>query len=137
MVATKKIQIDIVNPHSAGIDVGSKSHFVAFGQALADVQEFGVYADDLAAIYLHLKKYGITSVAMESTGNYWQNLYVELQKNGFEVTLYNGKFTKHAKGKKTDVKDCRWIQKLLSIGLLTGSFLPDQTTKTLQTYSRQ
>ena len=56
-------------------------------------------------------EYGITSVAMESTGNYWQNLFVELEKFGFEVTLCNGKFTKHAKGKKTDVKDCRWIQK--------------------------
>jgi len=74
---------------------------------------------------------------MESTGNYWQNLYVELEKHGMEVTLCNGKFTKHAKGKKTDVKDCRWIQKLHALGLLTGSFLPDETTEQLRTYCRQ
>ena len=54
-----------------------------------------------------------------------------------EVTLCNGKFTKHAKGKKTDVKDCRWIQKLHALGLLTGSFLPDETTEQLRTYCRQ
>ncbi len=133
----KKMELDIINPNCAGIDIGSKSHFVAVGQSLEDVKEFGVYADDLTAICLHLKDYGITSVAMESTGNYWQNLYVELEKHQMEVTLCNGKFTKHAKGKKTDVKDCRWIQKLHALGLLTGSFLPDETTEQLRTYCRQ
>jgi transposase len=133
----KKMELDIINPNCAGIDVGSRSHFVAVGQALEDVKEFGVYADDLTAVCLHLKEYGITSVAMESTGNYWQNLYVELERHGMEVTLCNGKFTKHAKGKKTDVKDCRWIQKLHALGLLTGSFLPDETTEQLRTYCRQ
>jgi len=133
----KKMELDVINPNCAGIDIGSKSHFVAVGQAMEDVKEFGVYADDLTAICLHLKEYGITSVAMESTGNYWQNLYVELEKHQMEVTLCNGKFTKHAKGKKTDVKDCRWIQKLHALGLLTGSFLPDETTEQLRTYCRQ
>lgn len=132
-----KMEMDIINVNCAGIDIGSKSHFVAVGQALEDVKEFGVYADDLVDICLHLKNHSITSVAMESTGSYWQNLYVELVKHGFDVTLCNGKFTKNIKGKKTDVKDARWIQKLHSIGLLTGSFLPDDTTETLRTYCRQ
>lgn len=133
----KKMEMDIVNPNCAGIDVGSRSHYVAVGQAMEDVKEFGVYADDLTAICLHLKEYEITSVAMESTGSYWQNLYVELERHGIQVTLCNGKFTKHAKGKKTDVKDCRWIQKLHALGLLTSSFLPNQTTEQLRTYCRQ
>ena len=133
----KKLEMDIIHPHCAGIDIGSRSHFVAVGQSLADVKEFGVYADDLTDICLHLKQYCITSVAMESTGNYWQNLYVELIKHGLEVTLANGKFTKNIKGKKTDVNDARWIQKLHSIGLLTSSFLPDETTEKLRTYCRQ
>jgi transposase len=133
----KKIEMDIIHQHCAGIDVGSKSHFVAVGQDLEDVKEFGVYADDLTEICLHLKQHGVTSVAIESTGNYWQNLYVELEKHSFEVTLANGKFTKNIRGKKTDVKDARWIQKLHSIGLLTGSFLPDETTETLRTFCRQ
>ncbi len=132
-----KSSFEIINPNCAGIDIGSRSHFVAVGQELSDVHEFGVYADDLVAICIHLKNHGITSVAMESTGAYWQNLYVELVKYGFEVVLANGKFTKNIKGKKTDVKDARWIQKLHSIGLLTSSFLPDETTETLRTYCRQ
>lgn len=136
-MAKKKMEMDIIHPHCAGIDIGSRSHYVAVGQALEDVKEFGVYADDLTDICLHLKEHEVTSVAMESTGNYWQNLYVELIKHGFEVTLANGKFTKNIKGKKTDVKDARWIQKLHSIGLLTSSFLPDETTEKLRTYCRQ
>jgi len=133
----KKMELDIINFHCAGIDVGSRSHFVAIGQDLSDVKEFGVYAEDLEAICFWLKENGITSVAMESTGSYWQNLYAELAKNGFELVLANGKFTKNARGKKTDVKDARWIQKLHALGLLSSSFLPDETTEILRTYCRQ
>ncbi len=100
-MAKKKLEMDIIHPNCAGIDIGSRSHFVAVGQAVEDVKEFGVYADDLTAICLHLKQHGITSVAMESTRNYWQNLYVELANQGFDVVLANGKFTKNIKGKKT------------------------------------
>tara|TARA_R110002072_G_scaffold184365_2_gene340884 strand:- start:3330 stop:3923 length:594 start_codon:yes stop_codon:yes gene_type:complete len=137
MARKKKMELEIINPNSAGIDIGSRSHFVAVGQALEDVKEFEVYAEDLEAICNHLKDYGVTSVAMESTGDYWQNLFSELVKHGFEVFLCNGKFTKHAKGKKTDVKDARWIQKLHSLGLLTTSFLPDEKTEIIRTYARQ
>ncbi len=131
------MEMEIINPNAAGIDVGSRSHFMAVGQSLDDVQEFGVYAEDLTAICKHLKSYGVTSVALESTGDYWQNLFAELVKFNFEVVLCNGKFTKHAKGKKTDVKDARWIQKLHALGLLSSSFLPDEHTEILRTYCRQ
>lgn len=133
----KEMKMEVVNPRCAGIDVGSRSHYVAIGQKPGDVKEFGVYADDLTALSKWLKESGITSVAMESTGTYWQNLYVELSKDGFELVLVNGKFTKHSHGKKTDVLDCQWIQKLHTIGLLTSSFLPDETTEQLRTYCRQ
>jgi len=59
------MELDIINPNCAGINIGSKSHYVAVGQALEDVKEFGVYAEDLTVICLHLKEYGITSFAME------------------------------------------------------------------------
>lgn len=131
------MELDIINFYCAGIDIGSRSHFVAIGQGINDVKEFGVYAEDLESICNWLKENRITSVAMESTGSYWQNLYAELAKNGFDIVLANGKFTKNAKGKKTDVKDARWIQKLHALGLLSSSFLPDETTEILRTYCRQ
>ena len=46
----KKIALDVVNPHAAGIDVGSRSHHVAIGQQDEDVKEFGVYNEDLLTL---------------------------------------------------------------------------------------
>ncbi len=132
----KNLKMEVVHPHAAGIDIGSRSHFVAIGQGTNDVKEFGVYNEDLLAIAKWLKENNIKTIAMESTGTYWQALFALLQKQGFQVILCNGKFTKNIKGKKSDVQDCQWIQKLHSIGLLSGSFLPDETTEQLRTYCR-
>lgn len=132
----RKVKMDIVNPNAAGIDVGSRSHFVAISQAHSDVKEFGVYAEDLKYLVQWLIDNDIKTIAMESTGSYWQNLYTELQFSGIEVVLTNGKFTKNIKGKKTDILDCMWIQKLHTLGLLGGSFLPDLQTEQLRTLCR-
>jgi len=132
----QQMTLEIVNKNAAGIDIGSRSHWVAVGQKKADIKEFGVYNEDLYALADWLSEHKITSVAMESTGNYWQNLHAVLIAKGFEVTLCNGKFTKNIKGKKTDVIDCQWIQKLHALGLLSSSFLPDQDTEILRTFTR-
>ena len=131
-----QIALDVVNPNAAGIDIGSRSHWVAVGQDAQDVKEFGVYSQDQLDMCLWLKNKGVTSIAMESTGTYWQNLFSTLVSQGFDVILVNGKQTKNIKGKKTDIKDCQWIQKLHSLGLLSASFLPDSDTDTIRTYSR-
>ena len=154
---TKSISMQIINPNCAGVDVGSRSHFVAIGQGNKDVREFGVYADDLNLLANWLHSEGITSVAMESTGSYWQNLFAELMNSGLEVILTNGKFTKNINRKKTDVMDCQClpavclrrsysigatrlrqagIQKMHTLGLLPSSFLPDETTEKLRTLCR-
>lgn len=135
MVKTK-LKMEIINPNAAGIDIGSRSHFVAINQEHSDVREFGVYAQDTKELLTWLLDNDVKSVAMESTGSYWQNLYAELQDSTIEVILINGKFTKNIKGKKTDVLDCMWIQKLHSLGLLSGSFLPDLQTEYLRTLVR-
>jgi transposase len=136
MKSQEQLRISAVHPHAAGIDAGSRSHFVSAGQGKEDVREFGVYDKDLRACALWLKSCGITTVAMESTGNYWQNLYDVLIESGFEVLSVSGAHTKHMKGRKTDVQDCQWIQYLHSAGLLTGSFLPDFDTEELRTLYR-
>ena len=132
----EKVIMKIVNTHCAGIDVGSRSHYVAIGQQDSDVREFGVYAEDLKKLCLWLKGNEITSVAIESTGTYWQNLFIELINSGIQVTLTSGRFTKSMNRKKTDVRDCQWIQKLHSLGLLPSSFLPDQYTEKLRSLCR-
>ena len=130
------MNLEIVNPNAAGIDIGSRSHYVSIGQEVENVREFGVFETDHKELIKWLRKNKIKTIAMESTGNYWQNLFSALQLAGFEVLLTNGKFTKNIKGKKTDVLDCQWIQKLHSLGLLSSSFLPDKTTEQLRTYCR-
>lgn len=132
----KQMSLEVVHPHAAGIDIGSRSHWVAVGQNAEDVREFGVYSEDNYAMSDFLKQKGVSNIAMESTGTYWQALFSTLVGQGFDVILVNGKQTKNIKGKKTDIKDCQWIQKLHSLGLLSASFLPDSDTDTIRTYSR-
>ncbi len=137
MEQKKKIEkMPIINSGAAGIDVGGSSHFVAIGQGKDEFREFGVYTENLHECAKWLVSMQIKTVAMESTGSYWQQLFSILQDYGLEVILVNGRFAKNVKGKKTDVKDCQWIQKLHSLGLLQGSFLPDNDVETLRIYSR-
>lgn len=126
--------MQVINTACAGIDVGSRFHLVAVDQNRANVKEFGVYTADHQALVNWLLKHGVKSIAMESTGNYWQTLFDALQQAGFEVQLVNGNQTKNVKGKKTDMLDCLWIQKLHSLGLLAGSFLPSADIQGLRTY---
>ena len=79
----EKIVLDVVNKNAAGIDIGSRSHWVAVGQTDAEIKEFGVYNENLYQLADWLETHNIKSVAMESTGNYWQNLYAVLLSKGF------------------------------------------------------
>jgi transposase len=131
----KQIVVNVYNEHAAGIDVGSKSHFVAVGQNSEDVKEFGINTVAHQNMVKYLREHNIETVAMESTGNYWQTLYSMLQVEGFEVLLVPGNQTKNGI-KKTDVKDCQWIQRLHMLGLLSGCFLPDEQTMRIRTIAR-
>jgi len=83
-----------------------------------------------------LKACGITTVAMESTGVYWIPPYQILEAYGFEVRLVNATHVKHVPGRKSDVDDCQWIQRLHTYGLLSGSFRPDNQICVLRSYWR-
>lgn len=103
----KQISLEVVNPNAAGIDIGSRSHWMAVGQNAEDVKEFGVYSEDQMQMCDWLREKSVTSIAMESTGTYWQNLFSTLVGQGFDVIFVNGRQTKNIKGKKTDIKDCQ------------------------------
>ena len=79
---------------------------------------------------------GVTSVAMESTGVYWMPLFQILERRGFKVFLVNARQTKNVAGRKSDVLDCQWIQKLHTYGLLQDSFRPEDPYCVLRTYLR-
>lgn len=128
-------QLPIVNEGAAGIDVGASFHMVSIGQKRnKDVRKFGVYTEDLHELASWLIDNDIRTVAMESTGSYWKGLWRILQDYGLEVVLVNGKLWK--KEQKSDVLDSMWLQQLHSLGLLKGSYLPDNLTEQLKHYWR-
>lgn len=128
------ISMPVVNPNAAGIDAGSRSHFVCVAQD--NVKEFPSHTAGLHEICEHFKAHGIKTVAIESTGFYWQQLFTMLQSYGFEVIVINARHLKNVKGHKTDVVDSKWIQLLHSIGLLDNSFQPNDLCKELRQYTR-
>ncbi len=134
--------LKVVNEHAAGIDIGSRSHWVCVGVS-ADkdagmILEFSAYTEGLQEIVAYLRQHGVTTVAMESTGVYWIPLYELLEASGFEVLLVDPSYTKQVKGRpKTDRLDCQWIYRLHSVGLLAAAFRPDEKTCALRAYLRQ
>ena len=92
-----QLSFNVINPQAAGIDVGSRTHLVAIDQNKDNVREFGVYTKDHQQMIDHLHQHGVTTIAMESTGSYWQTLFHALQQAGFDVLLVGGNQTKNVK----------------------------------------
>ena len=131
--------LEHLNINAAGIDIGARSHFVAVpeGRDESNVREFQTFTEDLNAMVTWLKKCGIETVAMESTGVYWIPVYELLEEHGFEVLLVNAHHVKNVSGRKSDVLDCQWIQQLHTYGLLSGAFRPSKEICEFRGYMRQ
>ena len=118
---------DEVFPNAAAIDIGASSHWVAvpphLAQAAGDepVREIGVMTDDLNALARWLVKLGVDTVALESTGVYWIPVFEVLEQHGLKVWLVDARQMKYVPGRKSDVQDCQWLQKLMSLGLLRAA----------------
>lgn len=132
-------ELKVLYPNAAGIDVGSRSHFVAVPGHLSNepVREFGCFTEDLHSIADWLAECGVDVVAMESTGVYWIALHEVLEARGFSVHLVNARHVKNVSGRKSDVIDCQWLQQLMSFGLLAGAFRPADQICALRALSRQ
>jgi transposase len=131
--------LPLIHPNAAGIDVGAKEHLVAVPPDRDEraVRTFQALTPELHELAQWLKRCGIETVALESTGIYWISLYEVLEQYGFEIRVVNARHIKRVPGRtKTDVEDSQWIQKLHSFGLLNGSFCPDHQIRKLRTYMR-
>jgi len=131
----------MINSHAAGIDVGATSHWVcvpqdSVAQGESAVREFGAYTRDLDQLVEWLLKHGVKTVVMESTSVYWIPLFQKIEIAGLEVLLVNARHVRHVPGRKSDCKDCQWLQKLHSYGLLNGSFRPAEDICRLRTLMR-
>jgi transposase len=130
---------DEVFPNAAGIDVGASSHWVAVPAHLADesVREFGAMTDDLNAMADWLLACGVDTVALESTGVYWIAVYEVLEQRGLKVWLVDARQMKYVPGRKSDVQDCQWLQKLMSLGFLRAAWRPGDEVCVIRAVVRQ
>lgn len=130
------LQLGIIRPNVAGLDVGSMNMMLSYPGAsgVQTVEEFDAYTDDLNAMAKKLVEAGVTDVGMEATGVYWIAVFEVLEQHGIKVTLVNARHYKNVSGQKTDVKDAQWLQQLHAHGLLRGSHVADEQYRELRTY---
>jgi len=131
----------VVNRHAAGIDVGSIEHYVcvpedAIAEGESNVRSFGAFTGDLDKLVEWLQSCGVKTAAMESTGVFWIPLAQKLDAAHIEIILVNARHLRYVPGRKTDIKDCQWLQQLHSYGLLNGSFRPAQDICCLRSLMR-
>ncbi len=123
------------NLNAAAIDIGAKKIFVSCDGST--VKSYDTFTVSYRECIADLKQQGIERVCMEATGVYWIALYQMLEEAGFEVCLVNPKEVKQVKGRKTDVADACWIQKMFSAGLVRQSYIPDGQLKELRMLMRE
>jgi transposase len=132
--------LPMIRPLVAGVDVGSAEHWVC-GPARPDgdpnVRVFRTTTPQLVELVDWLGSQGVESVVMESTSVYWIPLYELLESRGIEAVLVNARQLHNVPGRKTDFRDCQWLQLLHSCGLLRGSFRPGDAIVRLRALQRQ
>jgi len=130
--------LDIVHPDAAGIDIGSREHWVAISPEKDEqpVRWFGCFTADVERMADWLQSRGVRSAVMQSTGVYWMPVMEILQQRGMEVYLVNARHTKNLPGRKSDIAECQWLLKLHTFGLLNNSFQPSDKVRALRTLWR-
>lgn len=130
-----------VNRYVAGIDLaGAADHYVCGPRKdddTYDIEHFGTTTPELERMLVWLRERGVVSVAMESTSVYWIPVYDMLEKGGIKPVLVDTRQVHMVPGKKSDVKDCQWLQRLHSCGLLRGAFRPPEEFNAIRTIIRE
>jgi transposase len=131
--------LEVVHRDAAGIDVGSREHYVAVGpdRDSQPVRVFECFTSDLHRMAVWLKECGIQTIVMQSTGVYWIPIYDVLEQYGFDVWLVNARDTRNLPGRKSDVQESQWLLKLHTYGLLRKSFRPTPEIRALRTCWRE
>jgi len=131
----KVITFEQVNPAAAAIDIGAEKVFVSADGV--NVQSYSTFTADYRRLVQDLKDQSVERVCIEATGVYWIALHELLEQGGMDVCLVNPKEVKQVKGRKTDPKDCRWIQRCFSAGLVRQSYVPAGKLKELRMLIRE
>jgi len=98
----------------------------------SEVRTFATSTPALRELGTWLTAHGVTHIAMESTGVYWQPVFNVLEEFPLELLVVNAQQVKQLPGRKTDVKDAEWLADLLRHGLVRGSAIPDRARRELR-----
>jgi transposase len=133
--------MQVVHERCCGLDIHKKSVVACVllpgdgGRPRKEVRSFGTMAADLEQLAAWLAAEGVTHVAMESTGVFWQPIW-NLLEGRFTLLLVNAQHVKAVPGRKTDVRDSEWLADLLRHGLLKASFVPERAQRELRELTR-
>jgi len=103
--------------------VACRRRLIRDGQAELEIETFRTTSAGLRELLDWLKAWGVTHVAMESTGVYWIPVWNVLEGQ-FKLVLENAQHLKKVPGRKDDQIDAEWIAQCMQCGLLRGSFVP-------------
>ena len=125
----------------AGIDLAGRADHYVCGPRREDgeydIEAFGTTTPELYRMLKWLQERKVESVAMESTSVYWIPVADVLEAAGIQTVLVDPREVRMVPGRKSDVKDCQWLQKLHSCGLLHGAFRPAEAVAAVRTILRE
>src|ERR1039457_4593098 len=110
---------------AAGIDIAKATVMVAVrvpsdtrkGGRRQETREFRATRKNLLMLAGWLRVWGVTTVGMEATGDYWKPVYFLLEREGFDCELYHASQVKALPGRpKTDKLDSVWLAKITERG---------------------
>jgi transposase len=142
MERTKRVIMEVIYERVAGLDVhqatvmACRRRLIGQGQVEVEVKEFGTTTGQLCELGEWLADWGVTHVAMESTGVLWQPVW-NILEGPFKLVLVNAQHLKKVPGRKTDVSDAEWIAQCMQCGLLRGSFVPPEQVREWRDLTRQ
>ena len=104
-----------------------------------EIREFNAYPEGIEQLKQWIISNNCHHVAMESVGIYWIPVYEALETafdGNIELIVTNARHMKNVPGKKTDIKDAKWIASLYRAGLLKASFIPTHEFRELRQLTR-
>jgi transposase len=122
--------MQVVYARCCGLDVHKRTVVACVlithpdGSVQRQARTFATMTADLLALSDWLVGWGVTHIAMESTGVYWQPVFNILEDEARTILLVNAQHIKTVPGRKTDIRDSEWLADLLRHGLLRASSIP-------------
>ena len=126
----------------AGVDVHKKMLAVVVrreqdGQMVYEKRKFGTNRKDIEGhLGAWLQHFGVSTVVMESTAQYWRPVWHGLEELGFELHLCNPLQVRAPRGKKRDYLDAQRLANRWAAGDLEDSFVPGKEQREWRAMTR-